>query len=188
MSDNFTKVGIPAKIEITRNFDRLQIVRKWLGFKFYLFTPFAIAWDAFLLFWGVLTFLFHDHLVIMLLILLLLMVSGIWLTYYLLTGYLNKTVIDVDVDFLTIKHGPLPSGGNKKISSKTLKQLYCTRREYFEPRLNPYATCDLRAITDDQRNIMLIEELDNSEQALFIEREIEKFLNIEDRPVKGAIR
>lgn len=185
MSDNLVKTGLPAKIEITRSFDRLQIVRKWLGLQYYLLTPFTIAWDASLLFWG-LIFLFPGPLFLWL-FLLVHVAAGIGITYYTLTGYVNKTVIDVDVNFLTIKHGPLPMGSNKKISSRALRQLYCTRREYFSPLLNDYATCDVHAITDDPKNIKLLDDL-SREQALFIEREVEKFLNIEDRRVKGEIR
>ncbi len=188
MSDNSMRTGIPAKIEITRNFDHLQIVWKWLGLKYYLLTPFAIVWDLSLLCSGALTFLFRDLLVIMLVVLFLQAATGIWLTYYVLAGYLNKTVIDVDANFLTIKHVPLPFRNPKKIPSKALEQLYCTKRGYPQAGKDFYPTCDIYAITNEPLTIQLLSDMDGIEQALFVEREIEKFLSIEDRPVKGAIR
>ncbi len=186
MSDNSMKTGIPAKIEITRNFDHLQIVWKWLGLKFYVITPFAILLDVSLLFWSVLAFLFYDHL-ITLLFLSLHAAASLGVTYYTLAGYLNKTVIDVDVNFLTIKHVPLPFGNHKKIPSKALEQLYCTKRGYPQAGKNFYPTCDVYAITNEPLTIQLLSDMDGVEQALFVEHEIEKFLNIEDRPVKGAL-
>lgn len=186
MSDNFTDKGIPAKMEITRNVDHLQIVWKWLGLRFYLLTPFAIILDVSLLFWIILAFLLDDPL-ITLLFLSLHAAASIGMTYYTLAGYLNRTVIDVDVNFLTIKHVPLLFRNHKKIPSHSLEQLYCTKRGYPQAGKDFYPTCDIYAITNEPLTVQLLSDMDGIEQALFVEHEIEKFLNIEDRPVKGAL-
>jgi hypothetical protein len=112
---------------------------------------------------------------------------GMGLTYYVLTGYFNKTRIDVDLNAITIRHEPLPFWGNKKVSSKKIVQLYCKKDDALGAR-NGYRAFAVHAITSERRNIKLLSGLDNSEQALFIEQEIEKFLNIEDKRVKGEIR
>ena len=41
---------------------------------------------------------------------------------------------------------------------------------------------------DDKNDVTLLYNLNVAEQALFIEQEIEQFLNIEDKPVKGEFK
>jgi hypothetical protein len=192
MTTQYAELGIPEKIKIDKDFQHLHIVRKWFGFKFIFLTLFAIVWDGFLIFWYVTAFLSFAGgagELLMLLFPLLHVALGIGLTYYVLTGYLNSTVIDVDFNSITVEHGPLPFWGNKQVVSKMIAQLYCKRDDTLGNRgfynANGYA---VHAITVDRRNIKLLSGLDNSEQALFIEQEIESFLKIEDKPVKGEIR
>lgn len=49
------------------------------------------------------------------------------------------------------------------------------------------ATYEIHAITHSGRTIKPVSGLESSEQALFIEQEIEKHLNIKDTPVKGEL-
>jgi hypothetical protein len=190
MSHEFTEIGIPDHIQVDKEFQHLRIVRKWFGFKFVFLTLFVIVWDAFLINWYSNGFSssFQDGFELMFVLFPLVHVAvGLGLTYYVLAGYLNKTFIDVDFTSLSIKHAPLPFWGNKTVSSKTIRQLYC-KRDDFPNHRNSYRTFAIHAITSERRNIKLLSGLDTSEQALFIEQEIEKFLNIEDKPVKGEIR
>jgi hypothetical protein len=192
MVGKYMEIGVPEKIDINKNFQHLRIVRKWFGLKFIFFTLFVLVWDAFLINWYVMAFssTFRGAFDYMIFLFPLLHVSfGVGMTYYVLAGYLNKTIIDVDFNSLTIRHGPLPFWGNKRISSKMIIQLFC-KNDFSIWNRNMWNRNDItvHAITSEQRNIKLLSGLDNSDQALFIEQEIEKFLNIEDRPVKGEIR
>jgi hypothetical protein len=67
-----------------------------------------------------------------------------------------------------------------------LKQLYAKEDGYS--RSGYPISYAVHALTDEQRNIKLLAGLDTSEQALFIEQEIERVLNLRDQPVKGEIR
>jgi len=190
MLGKYTEIGIPDSIKIDKNFQGLRITRKWFGFKFVLLTLFVVIWDAFLVNWYAMAFSssFQDTFSVMFILFPLFHVAlGMGLSYYVLAGYFNKTIIDVDFNSITVRHGPIPFWGNQKISSKTITQLYCKRDEYFGS-YRGYSTFAVHAITSEQRNIKLLTGFDNSEQALFIEQEIEKLLNIEDKPVKGEIR
>lgn len=190
MSKESTEIGIPDNIQIARNFQHLRIIRRWFGVKFILLTLFVIVWDAFLINWYASAFRssFQDPVELMFVLFPLVHVAvGIGLTYYVLAGYCNKTLIDVDFNAIVIRHAPLPFWGNKKVTSKNIVQLYCKRDEVLGAR-NGYRAFAVHAITRERRNIKLLSGLDNSEQALFIEQEIEKFLNIEDKRVKGEIR
>jgi hypothetical protein len=190
MAINYTGIGIPENIKIDQNFQHLCIVRKWFGIKFILLTLFVIFWDAFLINWYAMAFSssFQGAFDVMFIIFPLFHVAlGMGLSYYVVAGYVNKTMIYVDFDSISIRHGPIPFWGNKDVSSKTITQLYCKRDEHFGG-YRSYGTFAVHAITSERRNIKLLTGLDTSEQALFIEQEIEKFLNIEDKPVKGEIR
>jgi hypothetical protein len=190
MAGEFVDIGIPDKIWVKKNSHHLRIVKKWFGFKFIYLTLLVIIMGAFLINWYAMffSFGFQDTFdLIFFLLPLLFIILGIGLTYYVLTGYTNKTQVDVDFNSITIRHGPLPFWGNKKVSSKTIKQLYCKKEVFFDSRYR-YISFAVHAITNDRRNIKLLSGLDNSEQALFIEQEIERFLNIKDQPVKGEIR
>ncbi len=112
---------------------------------------------------------------------------GAGLTYFTLAGYLNSTVIDVDGNVIRVRHGPIPWWGNHRLSSKAIIQLY-SKHEHWSNYTSSIDAFQVRAITNARRNLLLVSGLDHAEQALFIEQEIEKFLNIEDRPVRGEIR
>ena len=195
MSGKFMDIGIPANIKIRRNFQRLQIIRRWFHIKYIFLTLFVVFWDAFLINWYAMafsSFSSSNHIDIAFLLFPLLHVAvGIGLSYYVLVGYLNKTTINIDFNAISIKHGPLPVWDNKTVPSRQLKQLYSKKyRPLTNRRGYSYA---VHAITSDAttgswRNIKLLSGLDTSEQALFIEQEIEKFLKITDLPVKGELR
>jgi len=65
-----------------------------------------------------------------------------------------------------------------------LRQLY-TKEIISQSKSGSSASYEIHAISTRGRNIKLLRGLDTSEQALYIEQEIEKYLHIEDRPVKG---
>ncbi len=190
MSDQFMQIGLPANITISNEFGHVRIIRRWFHSKYIFFTFFTIVWDGFLIFLYVtrIRSLLSGDLgaIEILLFSFFHLVAGIVLTYYTLAGYLNKTIIDVDFDSLTIKNGPLPSPGNKIIPSRTLRQLYVKVDGYYHSR--DVMTYGVHAIMDDQRDIELVGWLDAREQALYIEQEIEKALHIEDKPVEGEVR
>ena len=187
MPKEFMDIGIPPQITIHKEFQQLRITRKWFDVKYIYIAPFAFIWNAFLFYWYKMALPSSDIDWLFLLFPMLHVGMGIWLTYYVLTGLFNKTVIDVNFNSVNVKHSPFPYSGNKTLTSKTLIQLYC-RREDFWSRFHGSSSFTVHAITSKRENIKLLSGLENAEQALFIEQEIEKFLNIEDKQVKGEVR
>jgi hypothetical protein len=112
---------------------------------------------------------------------------GIGLTYYVIAGYLNKTYVRVDISNIVIKHAPLPFFGNKTLNSSGIKQLY-TKEKVSHSRHGSSVSYEVHVITHDRKNVKLLSGLESSEQALFIEQKIERFLKIEDKAVKGEIK
>ena len=50
--------------------------------------------------------------------------AGVGLTYTVLTGFINRTRVEVNRALLTIRHGPLPWVGNRVLPGRSLAQLY----------------------------------------------------------------
>jgi Tfp pilus assembly PilM family ATPase len=66
-----------------------------------------------------------------------------------------------------------------------LKQLYA-KEKVSSSRNGTSITYEVH-VTRSGRNIKLVSGLESSEQAVYIEQEIEKYLNIKDIPVKGEL-
>jgi hypothetical protein len=177
-------VPMPKGFDVQARTGQLQIVRKWFSGLYIFLTVFTLFWNGFMVVWFTIA-----------------LTQGIWpmaafgtlhgavgigLLYYTLAGYLNKTVIQVDRRELTITHGPLPWPGNRRLNPFDLAQLY-TRERLHHHRNSTSTTYEVYAILQDGTRQKLLSGLHEIEQALYIEQEIERFLEIEDRPVRGEL-
>jgi len=109
------------------------------------------------------------------------------LNYITVTGFLNKTVLSVDNRSISITCEPFPALVNKYIISPDVIQLYCKR--YSNPRTDHNIFYYyLIAKMSNGMDVILLNGFENPYQALFIEKEIEKFLNIKNVPVKGECK
>ena len=181
MTRDRMELGLPDKIEFHHYGSYIEIVRKWFGWEILFLTLFAVFWNGFLINWY--TSIGNANLVALLFPLIHVAV-GVWLVYYVIAGWFNHTHIFVSHGKLAVRHKPIPWIGNKEIASSNLKQLY-TKEKILRSRNGRTVRYEVHAITHGGRNVKLVEGLDSSEQALFIEQEIEKYLNITDVPVKG---
>ena len=183
-SSESTEIGIPDNIKVSKDFQNLRITIKWFGFKFIGLTLIAVFVDAFLINWYSMAFSSSSQSsidFIFILVPLLYIAVAIGLTYYVLTGYLNKTFIDVNFKSIIVRYEPLPAWENKIISIKTIAQLY-VEGDYFlgiENKSTGYHFYTVRAITNEKRIVKLVQGLENNE-ASFVKQEIEKFLNIDE--------
>jgi hypothetical protein len=110
--------------------------------------------------------------------------AGVGITYTALAGWLNRTRISVDQGKVSVRHGPLPWLGNKDIEGSMLKQLY-SKEKISRGRNSSSTSYEVHAIMSNGRNVKLVSGLESSEQALYIEQEIERYFRIEDAPVRG---
>lgn len=178
------KIGLPDKLELFHRGSYIEIVRKWFGWQIVLMTVFAMFWDGFLFIWyskvgesGEAMAIYFP---------LMHVAVGIGLTYYVVAGWFNRTHIFVSHGKIAVHHRPILWWGNKELESSNLKQLY-VKEKISQSRNSTSVTYEVHAITHNGRNIKLVTGLETSEQALYIEQEIEKYLGIEDIPVKGEI-
>jgi len=179
------KVALPKNMVMTRDIMHLEIARRWFGWKTIILTFFCLGWSGMMVYWYWRFISEWDTRKMVFAILNSLV--GIILVYLTLAGYLNKTYIRADRDFLVIKHSPLPWFGNRSIPSHELDQLY-SKRYGHRTKAGVQYTYDLRARTRSEQDIKLLSNLPKSHPVLFVEQEIERFLNIEDRPVKGEMK
>jgi hypothetical protein len=87
---------------------------------------------------------------------------------------------------LEISHKPIPWLGNKRLKSAELKQIY-VKEKIKRNNNNTSVTYEVRAILLNGKSIKIISGLPNSEQALYVEQEIERYIGIEDVKVKGEV-
>jgi|GEM_PF-6950956 len=102
-----------------------------------------------------------------------------------ITMLINTSTVFVNRKALTIKHRPIPVPLDKKISTKEIIQLftraYATRSRWDSEKI----TYQLHAVLKSGEKKILISNLTDPKQAMFIEQEVEIFLGIENRRIPG---
>ena len=179
-------IGLPDRFTLEREATGgLLITRRWFSPVFIFLAFFTVFWNGFMVVWF--TIAISQGETLMALFGSIHGAVGIGLVYFTLAGFVNRTEIRVDYRALTVRHRPLPVFSNRDIPASDLKQLYSKERIRTRSKGGNHHSFEVHALTHSGRNIRLLSGLPNSEQALFVEQELEKYLRIEDRPVKGEI-
>jgi hypothetical protein len=99
--------------------------------------------------------------------------SGLLVLYATLALLLNRTVIRVTSELVTVRHGPLPLRRNRSLQTNELERLYCAT---VKNRKSCSYTVggELKGPT----KIDLITNINNLAEALFIKQEVERWLAI----------
>lgn len=179
-----TPIGKPNNFQLERSAEGLCIVRKWFTPSIIFLTFFCLFWNGFMAVWFYIAF--KQKIYVMALFGSLHGAIGLGLLYTVLAGYLNKTYIRISYNSLTITHRPLPFLGQKNLTKQDLKQLYSKETIPHGENSNS-SSFSVQAITKSGKIIELVSGLPTSEEALFIEQEVEKYLKIDDEPVRGEI-
>lgn len=181
---------IPEGMEVLKLQSELDIQFDWynaqskkgMGFK----TFFTFMWNIMLLPFVIGAFSSGQY--EMLLFSSIHIIVGLGFIANLVSTFINKTNISVTKRFIEIKQKPIPSflKKNVKIPTEDIEQLYVTR--YVSSTTNgvPNHANALYVITKDGQKIPLVKGM-NQETQLYLEQEIEMFLKIEDRPVRGEV-
>ena len=177
---------MPSSVTVNDQGTGLTLSYRWYSPKFIFLIFFCVVWDGFLFFWYSQALSTNAPLM-MILFPLLHVGVGAGLTYYTLAGFLNRTIVQVSREGLTIYHTPLPWFGNKRIPVTELAQLY---REEVISRGNrgTQTTYQLSAVSKESKKIKLLGGIETADVALFLEQEIEKWLGIKDVKVTGEMQ
>nr|AWJ66314.1 hypothetical protein [uncultured bacterium] len=165
--------------------DSMGFTINWYSPMAYFLMFFSFIWCAFLVFWYSLV-IAGGAPWIFVLFPLIHVAAGIGMVYYTLCLFLNKTYIDLDANYLSVEHKPIPWWrGNKALASKDIEQLY-VKEKISQSKNGTNYTYQLRAKMVDQsdQEILSLPGIE-SHQAQEIEQQMERFLRINDRPVKG---
>ncbi len=187
------EVVLPRSMDLDGGRDELRITRRWFGPHVIFLAFFCLFWDGFLVFWYAMALAGPGPEVdaggppLMVLIFPLLHVGvGVALTYYVVAAFLNRTVVRVDSDTLSITHGPVPWPGSKTLPAHSVKQLYC-KSKVRSGKNGPQCSYRVELLRTDGGRDVLVKGLEDEEEALYIEQQLERHLRIEDEAVPGEL-
>lgn len=186
-SRNRPEIMLPTGFEAYTTLSSLDIEYNWKqtskGLGFFIF--FALFWNGILSIFVVMALLTGEYQILLFTSIHLLV--GIGLIYYILSVLLNKTYILVSRREIQVEHRPLrlPFYANRHISAMDLDQLFISKYVSSKTNGRPNYAFSVIARLRTGSEVTLIKGLRQPEQATYIEQQIEKFLNIEDRAMEG---
>ncbi|HZZ82527.1 MAG TPA: hypothetical protein VFE62_28770 [Gemmataceae bacterium] len=177
----------PPSIEIEDWGPNRKLVKRWFNYSYIGTAMFCVFWDGFLIFWYSMAF-FGDGPWLMILFPMLHLLAGVCITYSTIAGFFNRTEITLDGGLLTVWHGPIPWFGQMSTSAGAIEQLYCmempnhwnNRRNYQAPLVS------VNALLASGKTVPVVRSLAR-EEALFIEQQLEEWLEIVPRRVPGQV-
>lgn len=185
--DKRPSVAKPDSLTIDNNGITLSINYRWSSIVARLFLTFFCAfWDTFMIVWfgisistgewGMAAFGSIHGLV------------GVGLTYTCAAMWVNSTNIKVDASELSVVHGPLPWPGALSLNPSELKQLYTVEIISRNSRGSGSTySYELQCRTEEGKRIKLVTGLQSIEHCLYLEQQIEEFLEIEDKAERGEV-
>ena len=186
-------VPLPKGYKIDEFGRELTITYRWFTAAAFFLLLFCIFWDGFLIVWYVIGFngLMNGKMggmgIVMLLFPILHVAVGIGLTYAVVCMFVNRTEIKVTGGDLSIWHGPVPCPGNCKLPTSDIKQLFVTENEHRGKNGCRYSY-DVNAMKQNDTKQKLIGNLQDIQQALFLEQKLEQHLGIVPQQVPGEVR
>jgi hypothetical protein len=160
---------------------RLRIEWRWFSHVAWALLAFCLFWDGFLALWY-LKVLTSQPSLLAGVGPLLHVAAGIGLTYYTLALFVNRTTVVVDGETLRVQHAPLPWLGPGVMPVRDIDQLYCRRDAGKNVRYS------VHVIRKSGKTQKLIGGLGDPGEALFLEYEIERVLELVDYAVVGEFR
>jgi len=168
----------------------LVIRRRWLDAREHVpMALFCLLWDGFIAFWYVrvlgapeaphaMTLLFAVFPIVHVTI-------GVRMTYALLAGLVNSTLVGVRGGEVFVRHGPLPWRGNRTLAAASIVRLSCdmttTRRKKGESH-----AYRLSAHLAGGEQVALVSDLPTVAQARFIEELVAERLGLLPAALDGA--
>lgn len=190
--------AMPERFEVSdqsgKGGRRLTVTWRWFKPALLFLIPFAIAWDSFLVFWYATAFGLAGPMeaeagagLLMIIFPVGHVAAGVVVTYLAITNVVNRTRLRVTPSELTVRHFPIPGWPNPTVPVAQVEQLFVTRK-VSRNKNGSTVTYELRAVTREHASLKLVGGLEELEQALWLEQEIERVLDLRDRPVAGEHR
>lgn len=181
------RVDAPQVFKVENDGQTYRLTRRWYSAKYIPLAFFAFVWDAFLVFWYTTVTVMGAPWIFVAFPILHLAV-GVYITYTTAAGFVNRTVLELNQEELSIWHEPLPWPGEKTIKINELKQLYCKKSVRYGKNGRERISFDLYMVTHEDHEVKLLSGLDSPDIAHYIEQQVEGWLRITDRPVVGEVK
>jgi hypothetical protein len=158
----------------------LRVGFRWIWCRFTGPAGMCLAWNCFVVLWWWNALRSGDRMGWLAIIITIPHAAvGVLLVYAALAGLLNRTVVKVTSEFVTVRHGPVPWFGNRRMRVDELGGLSCDKDT--DPEKHGWrCVYGVNALTKGAGKVDLITELDSA-QALFVKQELERWLNIHGR-------
>lgn len=178
-------VPLPANLQVEELGSSFRVRWRWFQWHLVFLVLFCVIWDGFLVVWYTIGFLTGAP-ILFLVFPLLHVAVGVGLTYFVVCGFLNSTTLEITGGNLAIRHGPLPWRGNLSRPVQDFRQFYCQERAIHSKNSLRHVY-DVHALLVDGSDLRLVSALTDSQQALYLEQQIEDKLRIKDEPVGGEL-
>ena len=179
------EVIMPKNIEVLELRSELNMYRKWWGPKFLGIGFFALFWNGFMMVWF--TMAISSGAYEMAAFGIIHALVGLGMIYWIIAGVFNTTEIRTTKNRFYINHGPVPWRGNREIDVSRINQFF-TKMNISQNKNNTSYSYEVHAVLDGGEQIKVLGLMDTPEEALYIEQELERFLNIPDRRVSGEMK
>jgi hypothetical protein len=111
----------------------------------------------------------------------LVLLAFLAVTYVVVAGLFNRTLVEVADGVLVVKHEPLPWFGNRRILATDVLEVFLTSRNLTAGRMPPIITYNVNAGTRDGKAFMLLIDLPALTPALLCQLHLDKWLQLRDR-------
>jgi hypothetical protein len=180
--------GAPEKLKIFQRGVGREIVRRWFDDRTIAHTVFVVLWNGFVLFLFVKMSsrpaaaggLSPFHIVLY-----VFSSIGILGAYRVAAEWLNRTWILLDPEYVSVRHGPLPWPGNRKVAASQIKRLH-TRTSPWASGKGQYRRNAYVVLADiqDGKTLKLVGGFTDIEQAVRVKQEIETHLGLKPVPAR----
>ena len=177
--------ALPLGMEIQPTAHGVVLTRRWFTWVVVFLIPFCLVWDGFLLVWYGMA-LTTDAPAMALWFPLVHVAVGVFLTYFTLACLINRTRLSIERGELVITHGPLPWFGYRRVPGVMIDQLYC-KAHITHGKNGPRTDYQIWMVNTQGKHEKLHANSLTTEQAIYIEQQIEKALGIRDRAVPGEL-
>lgn len=174
-------IPMPPGIEAQALLSELNLQISWRNRAQGFLTLFTVIWNLFVIPFAIFAIL-SGELQILLFLSLHLSV-GVGLLYVLIANLVNKTTIQATNQKLIVEHAPLPIPfrGGREVNARDIRQLYVEKYVASTTNGRPNLRYALAARLHTGQRLELIKGLKNPEEGLYIEQQIERFLDIENQ-------
>ncbi len=178
-------VPLPERMDLRVTPHGIEITRRWFHVAALFLIPFCLIWNGFLVVWYAMAFKSGAPMVFTLFPLIHVAV-GVGLTYWTVACLINQTRITVERGEVVITHGPLPWFGYRRVPGVMIDQVYA-KSHVTHGKNGPRTDYQLWYLNTAGRHEKLHANNLTTEQALYLEQQLEKALGIQDRAVPGEL-